>query len=315
MGVKMFKLIVLVLVGGFLLSNCTEKLVFVNPEVIPSTNGNSNGSGPNYMPPNANWELAWSDEFSNSSIDTNTWSHETGFGNNGWGNNELQNYTSSSDNSYISSGRLVIEAKHNGGNATQRGSYTSARMISRDKLAFKYGLVVARMKSPRGRGVWPAIWLLGQNIGSVGWPRCGEIDIFEMFGDGGSKDQQTTGALHWCGESTGCNQSGTPCHRYCGYSRGIGENLSLNFHNYALEWNETMLIWRFDGEVVATHNIENQEYDEFRANNFFLLLNIAVGGNPVPDPDTSIFPQKMEIDWIRIYTNVNQVGGSISMGN
>ena len=272
----------------------------------------------NYQPPSSSWHLSWSDEFNVSAIDSNTWTHE--LGQHGWGNSELQNYTSSRENSYISNGKLVIEAKYLGGSATARGNYTSARMISENKFSFKYGLVVARMKAPYGRGLWPAIWMLGgQDDNDVGWPydwpQCGEIDIFEMFGDGGSEDRETTGAMHWYSTNSvrnGCF-SAYGEHRGCGYHLNTGSRLADDFHYYSLEWNENQLKWRFDGQTFATVDISDEEFDEFRVTNFFLLLNVAVGGNPVDDPDTSVFPQTMTIDWIRVYTN-SSTNDSVSIG-
>lgn len=290
------------------LSSCLQDIVFEST----ATSVNTNGTGPNYQPIDSNWILAWSDEFSESAIKTNTWTHETGFGENGWGNNELQNYTASSNNSYISNERLVIEARHTGGSATSR-SYTSARMITKNKFSFKYGLVVARMKAPYGRGVWPAIWMLGQNIGEIGWPRSGEIDIFEMFGGRGGdvSYREASAALHYWQDSLGIDNKW----QYVTDKTTHSEALSNDFHNYSLEWNEEQLVWRFNGVPFFWQNITDPNRSEFRATNFFLIANIAVGGNPVPDPDTSVFPQKMEIDWIRVYTNINQRGGSVVVGN
>ena len=274
---------------------------------------NSGGSEPNtddYQPPHTKWRLSWSDEFNGSAIDSSTWTHE--LGQHGWGNSELQNYTSSRENSYTSNGRLVIESKYTGGPATEVGNYTSARLISENKFSFKYGLIVVRMKAPYGRGVWPAIWMLGgQDDTDAGWPydwpQCGEIDIFEMFGGQGNDDEtsysRTTGAMHWLGTRNCNGEAGGEGHQYCAGGKTHTERLANDFHYYSLEWNEDCLIWRFDGEIFQARDITSSELDEFRATNFFLLLNIAVGGNPVPDPDTSVFPQKMEIDWIRVYTN------------
>ena len=130
-------------------------------------------SDDDYELPSMDWMLSWSDEFDGSAIDSSIWTHELGDGCPslcGWGNDELETYTASEENSFIADGKLVIQALYNGGIFTSRGSYTSARMISKNKYSFQYGLVVARMKAPYGRGIWPAIWLLGENIDNVGWP-------------------------------------------------------------------------------------------------------------------------------------------------
>ncbi len=137
------------------------------------------------------YTLVWSDEFLGSTINPNNWTHETGGG--GWGNNELQYYTDRADNSYIQNGKLVIEAKEEsfGGR-----DYTSARLITKGKQFFKYGRIEARMKLPYGQGLWPAFWMLGENISSIGWPACGEIDIMEMIG-GTNNNHVVHGTLHW----------------------------------------------------------------------------------------------------------------------
>ena len=293
LGIFFFCLTVTLLIGCF----------GTTPVTPIDTRSNPNGVGANYAPPDSNWSMMWSDEFNGSAIDSGTWTHETG--DDGWGNNELQNYTANAENSYISNEKLVIEAKYIGGSATGRGNYTSARMISQDKYSFQYGLVVARMKSPYGAGVWPAIWMLGQSFRAVGWPRSGEIDIFEMFGQDESSYRQASGAMHWFSTTEvprGCNSFQTD-QRACSGKKTHTERLANNFHNYSLEWNENELIWRFDGEVFQIRDITDSELDEFRAGEFFLLLNVAVGGNPVANPDISVFPQTMEIDWIRVYTN------------
>lgn len=268
---------------------------------------NSNGTTPDYNPGNQ-WRLFWSDEFNGSAIDTDTWGYDTG--QHGWGNGEYQNYTTSSENSYVENGNLVIKAIYNGGGYNQRGNYTSARLISEGKFSFKYGLVLARMKAPEGKGIWPAIWMLGeQDDNDIGWgydwPQCGEIDIFEMFGGQGDLEtslRRTTGALHW-------DNSGWT------YRSGALTNssrLSADFNYYSVEWNEQKIIWRFNGQEFFSKSITSADRREFHSN-FFLLINIAVGSTggqlPLPDSSTS-FPQTMEIDWIRIYTNINGTSGS-----
>ncbi len=296
LGIFFFCLTVTLLIG-----------CFGTTPVIPITTieNNSNGVGANYTPPDSNWSMMWSDEFNGSAIDSGTWTHETGSG--GWGNNEKQNYTTNSDNSYIENGKLIIKAIHTVGRPhNQRDSYTSARLKTQGKFNFRYGLLVARMKSPEGQGLWPAIWMLGESISSVGWPQSGEIDLFEMFGHTDLTFRQASGAVHWSGDRTGCQRSGTPTHRFCGGKYTDSEKLSAGFNNYSLEWNEERLVWRFNGVVFYTLNISNSEFDEFRTGNFFILANVAVGGNPFgsfPPTSSTPFPQTMEIDWIRVYTN------------
>lgn len=274
------------------------------------------GKASYYNPPGEGWVLAWSDEFSGKNIDTNVWTHEVGDGCPnlcGWGNNEYQSYSDSKENSYIENGNLVIKAIHTNKNSySNRGNYSSARLKSQGKFAFKYGLVVARMRAPQGKGIWPAIWMLGENITTVGWPKCGEIDIFEMFGGQGGESSysQLGGAMHFWEDSA----EGEWKWKYTTGKTNHSKNLSESFHNYSLEWNEKQLTWRFDGTPFFSQSVTNDNRKEFRATNFFLLMNIAVGGNTVPDPDdTTLFPQTMAIDWIRVYTNMNQLDGSIAI--
>jgi len=147
-----------------------------------------------------NYQLIWSDEFSDSTINTSNWTHKTR--ESGWGNNELEYYTNRSVNSYIQNGSLVIEArKENYGGE----NYTSARMITKGKRYFTYGKIEARIKLPYGKGIWPAFWMLGENISTVGWPACGKIDIMELIG-GGTNDKKVYGTDYW--ESEGHAQYG-----------------------------------------------------------------------------------------------------------
>ncbi|MGE5811545.1 MAG: family 16 glycosylhydrolase, partial [Ignavibacteria bacterium] len=138
-----------------------------------------------------NWQLVWSDEFDSTSINLSNWTHESG--GNGWGNNELQFYTNRDVNSYIDSGKLVIKAVAE--NYSGR-SYTSARLKTQGKRFWQYGKVESRLKLPFGQGIWPAFWMLGENITYTGWPACGEIDIMEMIG-GSGRENTVHGTAHW----------------------------------------------------------------------------------------------------------------------
>ena len=122
------------------------------------------------------WQLIWADEFDGNSINASNWTHEIGTGFNGWGNNELQSYTNSSSNSSVSNGSLKINALEQ---PIGQSDYSSARIISKNKFSFQYGKIEARLKMPLGQGLWPAFWMLGQNIDAVSWPQCGEIDVVE----------------------------------------------------------------------------------------------------------------------------------------
>lgn len=234
-------------------------------------------------------ELIWADEFEGSAIDSDNWTHELGA--NGWGNNELQNYTSSSDNSFINTGKLVIEAtnKPSGG-----ASYSSARLVSKGKQSFQFGRIDIRAKLPEGQGIWPALWMLGDNIDEVGWPACGELDIMELVGH---LPSTLYGTAHWGAEGQG----------FSNYRTGeyvlSGSKFSDAFHVFSLEWEEDKVVWLLDDEPfheVTKASIEGAAY-RFNAP-FFFIMNIAVGGNWPGSPDASTkFPQRMFIDYIRVF--------------
>lgn len=227
----------------------------------------------------ASWVLVWSDEFNGTSVNTTNWNFETGAG--GWGNNEQQYYRS--QNATVSNGNLVITAKREsfGG-----ANYTSARMTTQNKRTFTYGKMEARIKLPLGQGLWPAFWMLGSNISSVGWPRCGEIDIMEHI----NTSNTVYGTIHWDANgyaSYGGNTSTTPS----------------NYHNYAIEWNSSSIKWFVDGVKYHEANILNNinSTEEFHRP-FFFILNLAVGGNwPGQTIDNSKLPASMYVDYVRVY--------------
>ena len=136
----------------------------------------ANAFSPDTWTPGTGWTLVWADEFSGTSVDAQNWTYDVGGG--GWGNNELETYTSSPANAYVQNGELVIKA------IKSRGKYNSARLKTQGLHAWQYGKVAARIRLPYGQGIWPAFWMLGDNITTVGWPKCGEIDIMEMIGGG-----------------------------------------------------------------------------------------------------------------------------------
>ncbi len=231
----------------------------------------------------AGMTLTWSDEFDAANLNTNDWTYETG--NNGWGNNELQNYKSGTSNAYLSNGKLVIEARQEG------SAYTSARIITRDKQSFKYGRIDIRAKLPKGQGLWPALWMLGQSYGTEGWPACGEIDIMEMVG----KSPSTThGTLHWS------NTNGS--HAEYGGSTTLGSGLLADeYHVYTIVWNSSSIKWYLDDNHFHTTNITESHMTEFHKPHFF-IFNVAVGGNWPGDPDgTATFPQRMVVDYVRVF--------------
>jgi beta-glucanase (GH16 family) len=233
------------------------------------------------------WVLIWSDEFNASTIDPANWSFETG-NNSGWGNGELENYTSRPVNAYIDSGNLVIQAQQESYGGF---NYTSARMKSQGLVYRQYGRIEASIKAPYGQGIWPAFWMLGQDIGTVGWPACGEMDIMEMIGGGSGRDNVNYGTAHW-------DNGG---HQYSGGSASTvwPEKLADNYHVYGIEWDSAQIRWYFDGVQYYSVNIDPATMSEFQAP-MFIVLNIAVGGTWPGSPDgTTAFPQRMYVDWVR----------------
>lgn len=233
------------------------------------------------------YTLAWSDEFNGNSVNPANWTYEQG--GNGWGNNELENYTDRKQNSFVSNGNLIIEARAETYSSSQ---YTSARMITKNKKIFKYGRVDIRAKLPKTKGIWPALWMLGNNIDAVGWPACGEIDIMELIGQEPSKMYTT---LHY-GSSVATHASyGT------NYSL-TGEGFDEKFHVFSIEWQQdTIKMYVDDNQVFACNKSVVGVPYPFN-DDFFFIFNIAVGGNWPGSPDGStIFPQRMFVDYIRVF--------------
>jgi len=234
-----------------------------------------------------NWQLVWSDEFDSASINLSNWTHETG--GNGWGNNELQFYTNRDVNSYIDSGKLVIKAIAE--NYSGR-SYTSARLKTQEKRFWKYGKVESRLKLPFGQGIWPAFWMLGETISLVGWPACGEIDIVEMIG-GSGRENTVHGTAHW-------DNSGQHAQYGNDYTLSAG-TFSDDFHVFRIEWDQSLIKWYVDNSLYNTISITPSGLSEFHQE-FFIILNLAVGGNWPGNPNSSTtFPQYLEVDYIRVY--------------
>jgi beta-glucanase (GH16 family) len=234
-------------------------------------------------------ELVWSDEFSGTSLNTSVWNYETG--GNGWGNNELENYTAGTNNAYLQNGSLVIEAKKE---KLGNNNYTSARLTTSGKKSFTYGRVDIKAKVPVSKGIWPALWMLGQNINTVNWPACGEIDIMENIGE--TKPSKNYGTAHW-----GLSASS---HLSSGGSSALTTGLySDSFHVYSINWTADKIQWLIDD--VKYYEVTKQQITggNFPFDKpFFIILNVAVGGNWPGSPDaTTTFPQKMYVDYIRVY--------------
>lgn len=235
------------------------------------------------------WQLVWADEF-NGSIGPD-WVFETGTGSNGWGNNELQYYRR--ENATVENGNLVITARREDFGGMR---YTSARMKTQGRKTFRYGKVEARIALPTGSGLWPAFWMLGSNIGSVGWPACGEIDVMEHV----NTNNVAHGTIHWQADNG----------QYASYGGSRPTNVNA-YHVYTIEWNDQRIRWFVDGQQYHEVNIANgvNGTHEFH-NDFFLLLNMAVGGNwPGFSIDEGRLPARMLVDYVRVYQGGGGGGG------
>lgn len=239
------------------------------------------------------YSLVWSDEFSGTELNTADWTHEIGSGCPnlcGWGNNELQYYRA--ENTTVANGHLTIEAKEE--NIAGR-SYTSSRIKTQGKQFFKYGRIDIRAKLPRGNGLWPALWMLGESISSVGWPRSGEIDIMEMIG---GQNSTTLGTAHWYNENWD-----VPGHQYSGGSTNLSSGeLADEFHVYSIIWDATSIEWYLDDATSPFYVLYTSPsfMSEFRED-FFFLFNIAVGGTLGGAVDNSNLPQTMVVDYVRVF--------------
>jgi beta-glucanase (GH16 family) len=269
------------------------------------------------LPSPTQWNIVWNDEFTQadgSSPDPTKWGYEIGNGSGGWGNNELEYYTSRTNNVRVQGGQLVIEADQEsyGGE-----NYTSARLLTKGKWSWAYGRIEARMKIPRGQGIWPAFWMLGANVDSAGWPTCGEIDIMENIGKTG--DQGTEhGTIH------GPQTPGVDYNYYAGvggtYTLPGGAALADGFHIFAVEWTTNQIKWFLDSQqfFTATPASLPSGATWVFTQPQFLLFNVAVGGNWPGNPDgTTVFPQQMQVDYVRVYqqTAPLQISATQSNGN
>jgi beta-glucanase (GH16 family) len=237
------------------------------------------------------WALVWSDDFDGAAgarPDPARWTAEVG--GDGWGNGQLEFDTDRTENASLDGqGHLAIVARREdyGGRA-----YTSARLVTRGQFAQSYGRFEARMHLARGQGLWPAFWLLGGDLANVGWPACGEIDVMEHRGQ---EPTRIRGSLHGPGHSGGGNH---------GRSWDAGLDLTAGFHVFAVEWDPGRVVWKVDDQVFFTATPADLPdgaawvYDH----PFFMILNLAVGGGFVGDPDGSTgFPTTLLIDWVRVY--------------
>ena len=280
-------LIGLALIGC--IQSCNQNPVVVqNPPGFATMAMAAQGKPPPNPPPGppldySGYSLAWSDEFNDTLLDSLVWNYETGNGNSGWGNNELEYYTGRPENVRLENGELIIEARKEAYNGF---NYTSARIKTQGKKSFQYGIIEARIKSPVGNGLWPAFWMLGNDISTVGWPKCGETDIMENKGTNTSY-----GYAHWFNEGTGSLSSS-----------GSTVSTSISqYHVYSVLWNDQAIKWYVDGVLLHSLDVTPGTLSEFHQD-FFIILNLAVGGNFTGAPRrTTTFPAKLNIDWVRVY--------------
>ena len=252
-------------------------------------------------PVTSDYTLVWADEFNGpdgSAPDSSKWTYD--LGGKGWGNKELECYTNRSQNAHVQGGNLVITAQREGTPfACSDGTtsiYTSARIKTEGLFRQAYGRFGARIKIPAGQGMWPAFWMLGNDITSVGWPKSGEIDIMENIG----KELGTVhGSLHGPSTTSRTSDATAP------FSLPVGQNFADAFHLYAVEWEPGVVRFYVDTSLYATFTQSQWPSGGTWAfdHPFFVILNVAVGGSWPGSPDsTTQFPQQMLVDYVRVYT-------------
>lgn len=273
-----FKLAVLIALSG-LLGGCGSKLT--SQVVTP--------------PPQ--WQLVWSDEFNGpdgSVPNQSNWTYDIGGG--GWGNNELESYTSRPQNAYIQGGNLVIEARketYTGQDNITR-DYTSARLKTQGLFSQTFGRIEARIKIPYGQGLWPAFWMMGSDITTAGWPTCGELDIMENIG---REPSIVHGTIHGPGYINLSNLTAA-------YTLPGGQKFSDDFHVFTIDWTASAIRFYVDGNLYETVTPASLPAGTDWVFNkpFFIILNVAVGGGWPGNPDsTTVFPQTMLVDYVRVY--------------
>jgi len=249
--------------------------------------------------------LVWSDEFdgpAGAPPDTRYWTAEVG--GHGWGNDELEFYTARRENSRLDGkGHLVIEARRE---KYENRDFTSARLVTKDKVAHAYGRFEARINLPQGQGIWPAFWIMGDNIEKAGWPACGEVDVMEFLGH---EPGTVYGTLHGpIRTSTTTGEDSVS--DYGNEEGGVGVAFRLpegkrfpgSFRVFAIEWEPAEIRWLVDGQVYSKHTPKDLGRGTWVFDRpFFILLNVAVGGSWPGAPDrTTVFPQRMIVDWVRV---------------
>lgn len=234
-------------------------------------------------------KLIMAQEFeTDGAIDAAVWTAEIGTGQNGWGNNELQYYTDRPENAVIENGVLKIMALQEN---YEGAAYTSARLITKDKFEQQYGRIEARIKLPWGQGLWPAFWMLGANIDEVSWPQCGEVDIMEYRGQEPTK---LHGSIHGPGYSAA--NAVTKSYEL------VNDRFDTDFHIFGVEWTPNYINFYVDNVLYNQITPADANGEWVFNQPFFIILNVAVGGNFVGAPNAStVFPQAMEVDYVRVY--------------
>jgi len=246
-------------------------------------------------------QLVWSDEFDDNSINANNWTYDIGNGSGGWGNNELEYYTTRPENVYVTNGLLHIVARQEsyGGK-----NYTSAKLKTTGRFSKKYGRFEFRARLPQGQGYWPALWMMPQDSVYGGWASSGEIDVME---NKGRVPTNVLGTIHYGGGWPNNVHSSGPS-----YNFPAGDSVT-NFHVYAVEWTTNAIRWYVDDHLFETQtswwsssnptntSIRNPYPAPFDQS-FYLIMNLAIGGNFDGNPDgTTVFPQEMLVDYVRVY--------------
>lgn len=271
---------------------CTLGVSSATGTIITENGTNLSTDNAGYSTPSSypGYTLVWKDEFDGAALNLNDWNQETGNGSNGWGNNELEYYTNSTKNTFVSNGNLIIEARKE---PISGFNYSSGRITTQNKKTFTFGRIDIRAKLPVGKGIWPALWMLGSNISTAGWPACGEIDIMELIG---TYPGRTHGTMHWK------PVNGTNTSKGAAYNLPAG-NFSQQFHVFSIIWTQDTIKWLVDDHVFLTTTKADVGAASYPSNApQFFIFNVAVGGNwPGPPDEGTTFPQRMFVDYVRVF--------------
>ena len=282
----MYKILPLFLCISFVLGACA--VAVPEPTATPAPTSTPVPS-PTAEWERTGWQIVWQDEFEGTELNLKNWTFD--IGGNGWGNQELEAYTDRPENVRVEDGMLVIEAREEPEMVAGR-DYSSARLKTQGLHAWQYGRIEARIKLPYGQGIWPAFWMLGDNLYQKGWPTAGEIDIMEFIG---REPEHIYATVHAPGYSGG---------------NGVGSSLTVSadslrndFHVYAIEWEENEIRWYFDDQQYFKLTPDDDVPDQWIFDHpFFIILNLAVGGRwPGYPDDTTEFPQFLYVDYVRVY--------------